>query len=145
LSADQCADVLNRTRLGHLACARLDQPYVVPVHFSFDAAHQCLYGFSGVGQKIEWMRENPKVCVEVEDIEDKNHWTTVLVFGRYEEIGDSAAQADTRTRVLDLLEQRHEWWLPATAKLGTHEAHAAVIYQISIDRLTGRRAARDRS
>ena len=32
------------------------------------------------------MRENPKVCLEVEEIGDKSHWTTVLVIGRYEEI-----------------------------------------------------------
>jgi hypothetical protein len=145
LSADQCTDVLNRTTLGHLACARRDQPYVVPVYFSFDAAHRCLYGFSALGQKVEWMRENPKVCVEVEDIEDKNRWTTVLVFGRFEEIDDSPAHADTRRRVQALLLQRHEWWLPATAKLGSRESHATVIYQISIDRMTGRRASRDRS
>ena len=144
LTADQCADVLSRTTLGHLACTRGDQPYVVPVHFSFDAAHKCLYGFSGVGQKIEWMRENPKVCVEVEDIADKNRWTTVLVFGRFEEIDDSPAQAGTRSRMQALLEARHEWWLPATGKLESREPHAAVVYQISIDRMTGRRASRDR-
>ena len=32
------------------------------------------------------MRENPKVSLEVEEIEDKNSWTTVVVFGRYQEI-----------------------------------------------------------
>ena len=46
----------------------------------------CLYAFSTIGQKIEWMRENPKVCLEVEEIDDQSHWTTVLVIGRYEEI-----------------------------------------------------------
>ena len=35
------------------------------------------------------MRENPKVCLEVEEIDGKDSWTTVVVFGRYEEIHQS--------------------------------------------------------
>jgi nitroimidazol reductase NimA-like FMN-containing flavoprotein (pyridoxamine 5'-phosphate oxidase superfamily) len=44
--------------------------------------NHCLYAFSTIGQKVECMRENPKVCLEIEEIADKNHWTTVLVIGR---------------------------------------------------------------
>ena len=90
------------------------------------------------------MRENPKICVEVEEITDKNRWTTVLVFGRYEEIGDSPEEAETRQRVMDRFQQRPEWWFPAAAKLASRERHAMVIYRIQIDRLTGRRTARER-
>ena len=88
LTVAQCKELLGRASLGRLACARDDQPYIVPIFFSFDARETCLYGFSTAGRKIEWMRGNPKVCVEVEEIADKSHWTTVLVTGRYEEIRD---------------------------------------------------------
>jgi nitroimidazol reductase NimA-like FMN-containing flavoprotein (pyridoxamine 5'-phosphate oxidase superfamily) len=115
----------------------------VPIHFSFDADRKCLYGFSAVGQKVTWMRENPRVCVEVSDISDKNRWMTVLVFGRYEEIQESTEYADTRKRVWDLFQQRSEWWLPAAAKLGGRESAAVVIYQIHVDRLSGRSASRE--
>jgi nitroimidazol reductase NimA-like FMN-containing flavoprotein (pyridoxamine 5'-phosphate oxidase superfamily) len=145
LSTEQCFELLTRTTLGHLACAVGKQPYVVPIHFSCDAERNCLYGFSAVGQKIAWMRENPLVCVEIADIADKNRWTTVLVFGRYEEIQDSPEYAETRQRVWDRFQARREWWLPAAAKLGTRESPAVVIYQIRIDRLTGRSASRDSS
>lgn len=50
---------------------RFDQPYVVPIHLSLDAERSCVYAFSTVGQKILWMRENPQVCLEVEEIRDK--------------------------------------------------------------------------
>ena len=128
-----------------LACAHDDQPYILPIHFSFDAARNCLYAFSTVGQKIAWMRQNPKVCVAVEDVTDKDHWTTVLVFGRYEELTDSPDDAAALKAVIGLFQQRAEWWLPATAKLGTREHHEVVIYRIQIDQLTGRRASRDRA
>ena len=43
----------------------------------------------------------------------------------------------------ELFQQRREWWLPAAAKVGSHEHHEIVIYRIQVSRLTGRRAARD--
>ena len=142
LTAAECEDILKRESLGHLACARDGQPYIVPIHFSFDLRARCMYAFSAVGQKIVWMRENPRVCVEVEDISDKNHWTTVLIFGRYEEIADSSEEAETRQRIWKQFQQRPEWWFPAAAKVSTAERHAVVVYRIRIDRMTGRRAAR---
>ena len=90
LDADTCAEFLSRNYLGRLACALFNQPYIVPIHFSFDADRTCLYAFSVVGQKIQWMRKNPKVCLEVEEIVDKDNWTTVLVFGRYRRNAASA-------------------------------------------------------
>jgi len=89
------------------------------------------------------MRENPKVCREVEDIADKNRWSTVLVFGRYEEISDSPEEAESRRRAWERFQHRPEWWFPAAAKLPSREHHAMVIYRILIDRVTGRRAARN--
>ena len=82
LSREECAEVLSRTDLGRLGCTRFDQPYIVPIHFSFDPDRNCVYAFSTIGQKIEWMRQNPKVCLEVEEIAEKDHWTTVLAIGR---------------------------------------------------------------
>jgi nitroimidazol reductase NimA-like FMN-containing flavoprotein (pyridoxamine 5'-phosphate oxidase superfamily) len=90
------------------------------------------------------MRENPHVCVEVEDVSDRFHWTTLVIFGRYEEITDSPEEGANRQRALKLFEPRAEWWLPGTAKVGPREQHAIVVYRIHIDTMTGRRAARDR-
>ena len=143
-NTEQCLELLKRSTLGHLGCVRDHQPYVVPIHFSFDAERNRLYGFSTVGQKVVWMRENPYVCVEVPEITDKNHWTTVLIFGRYEELRDTPEHADARQRMLNLFQERGEWWLPATAKLGSRESPSVLLYQIHIDRITGRSAARDR-
>jgi hypothetical protein len=141
LTPEQCTDVLTRVTLGRLGCTRRGQPYVVPIHYSFDVEKNCLYCFSTVGQKVAWMRENPKVCVEIEEFTGRDRWTTVLIFGRYEEIGDSPVDAVTRERVWTLFQQRSEWWLPAAARLPSKQPHAMVIYRIVIDRLTGRRAS----
>jgi nitroimidazol reductase NimA-like FMN-containing flavoprotein (pyridoxamine 5'-phosphate oxidase superfamily) len=89
------------------------------------------------------MRENPKVCLEVEEIRDKDHWTTVLVFGRYEEIHHNPEEAEARYRAEQLFLQRREWWLPAAGKVEGRERPEVVVYRIEIDRLTGRRATRE--
>jgi uncharacterized protein len=144
LTPTQCADVLQRTNVGRLGCSKGGQPYVVPVFFSFDRERGCVYSFSTVGQKVLWMRENPLVCLEVDDVENKDQWQTVLIYGRYEEIQDSPEEAEARERAETLFRQRSEWWLPAAAKVGSRERHAVVVYRIHIDRITGRRAARKR-
>jgi nitroimidazol reductase NimA-like FMN-containing flavoprotein (pyridoxamine 5'-phosphate oxidase superfamily) len=141
LTPAQCAEILQRNTLGRLGCSKDGQPYVVPIGFSFDRERACIYSFSAVGQKVLWMRENPLVCLEIDDIQDKNHWQTVVIFGRYEEIQDSP-EAEARQRAEALFHQRQEWWLPAAAKVGSREPHAVVVYRIQIDRMTGRRAAR---
>jgi uncharacterized protein len=142
LSIEECTEYLGRTSVGRLACALYHQPYIVPIHFSFDAERRCLYAFSMLGQKIEWMRKNPRVCLEVDEITSKDHWTTVLVFGRYHEITRAQKDTDEREHVERLFQIRPEWWLPAAGRVPSREHHDMVLYRIEIDRLTGRRAAR---
>jgi len=144
LTRQQCREVLGRAELGRLACSRFDQPYVVPIHFSFDPDSDCIYAFSTVGQKVQWMRENPKVCLEVDEIDDTHSWTTVVVFGRYEEIHQSSEESAARRRAEQLFSARQRWWLPAAAKVEGREHHDVVVCRIQIDRLDGRRTARRR-
>jgi hypothetical protein len=145
LTAAQCREVVSRAHVARLACARSDQPYIVPIAIAFDPSSNCVFGFSAVGKKIDWMRENPKVCLEVDEIEDRFHWTTVLITGRYTEITTAVEHRDMRARALALLDRTTEWWLPGAAKLGEREHHAVVVFQINIDSMTGRRADRDRA
>ena len=143
LTTAQCEEFLTQALIGRLSCAKANQPYIVPVSLYFDSEEKCLYSFSTVGKKIQWMRDNPKVCVEVDDITDQFHWTTVLVTGRYQEIGDLEGERRTRQRVLALFQQRAQWWLPAAARLASGEEHSApVVFRIQIASLSGRRAAR---
>lgn len=143
LSEHDCFEMLGRSTLGRLGCAREDQPYIVPVHFSFDRDRRCVYGFSTIGQKIRWMRDNRKVCLEVEDTADPRHWTTVVVIGEYREIDRTPEDAEARGRAELLLGQRQEWWLPAAGRTPAGEHGEAVVYSIVIDRVTGRRALRN--
>jgi len=145
LTSAECREVLFRSSLARLGCSRADQPYVVPVFCYFDVQEDCLYSFATLGKKIDWMRSNPKVCVEVSEISDQFHWTTVVVIGRYEEISDSPRDALARKRASELFHKRPEWWLPGTSSPASGAPRdTAVVYRVRIDSMTGRRTFRER-
>jgi nitroimidazol reductase NimA-like FMN-containing flavoprotein (pyridoxamine 5'-phosphate oxidase superfamily) len=86
LTHRECLETLTRLQFGRLASSRDNQPYLVPIYSAYHHAH--LYGFATLGQKIEWMRANPRVCIEADEITAPDHWVSVIVQGRYEELLD---------------------------------------------------------
>ena len=83
MAAGECTAVLEHASLGRLGCSYENQPYVVPIHFAYDSGY--LYVFSTFGQKVKWMRANPKVCVQTDHIQNQGEWVSVIVNGQYEE------------------------------------------------------------
>lgn len=144
LTHNQCCEVLDRSELGRLGCSQANQPYIVPIHFSFDVERNCVYAFSALGQKVQWMRANPKVCLEIEEIDGRDSWTTVVVFGRYEEIHHAEEEGEARRRAEQLFRARGQWWLPGAARVPGHDHHDVVVFRIQIEHMTGRRTLRGR-
>jgi uncharacterized protein len=144
MNSKACRELLARLGTGRLACARNSQPYVVPIDFAYEADH--LYGFSTVGQKIEWMRENPLVCVEAGEVGAHNQWATVVALGRYEELPDNPEYAEARRRAQSVLERRSLWWqtgYAASQLRGGPKPAEPVFYCIHIEEISGHRAAPD--
>jgi len=141
LSREECLALLAESRLSRLACVHDDQPYIVPAYLAYDAeAHgePSLYGVTTRGTKVEWMRSNPRVCVEVDHVLDFDQWVSVVVLGRYEELVDAPREevdispayeqqqalrrhsaADDpgnnpeRHRAFQILQSHAMWWEPA--------------------------------
>ena len=83
---------LTKEQFGRLGCHRDGSTYVVPISYVYDGT--CLLGQTTLGLKIEMMRANPEVCVEVDEIKDLTNWQSVIVKGRFEElIGIDAVNA----------------------------------------------------
>ena len=140
LARQESLDVLASMQLGRLACAQGMQPYIVPFYFAYQ--NNCLYSFSLPGQKIDWMRANPSVCVEADHMR-REEWSTVVVFGRYLELSDTAEMRSERALALELLQQRAEWWEPGSVRMtqgGTPPALVPIFFRINIVQITGRRA-----
>jgi nitroimidazol reductase NimA-like FMN-containing flavoprotein (pyridoxamine 5'-phosphate oxidase superfamily) len=140
LTKENCIEFLKGQRVGRLACSNDNQPYIVPLFFVFDGIGH-IYVFSTVGQKIKWMRENPQVCFEVEDIENQNNWTTIVIFGYFEELPDQPQFYESRRLAHKLLSKYPMWWQPAFAaeakRAGTNKE--SVYFRIKIEKLTGNR------
>lgn len=143
LTRQASVELLKRTRMGRLACAHEGQPYITPVNYAYDDNY--LYSFSAVGQKITWMRANPLVCVEVEEVTTSQDWATVIVLGTYEELPDNPVHDMHRKHAYDLLQRRPLWWEPGTTPALEERAHAAhfTFFRIYIDQVSGRRAVPD--
>ncbi len=173
MSRDECLEVLAGARLARLACAKDGQPYIVPVYVAFErpsGGEPRFYGFTTPGQKVEWMRANPLVCVEFDDVAASDRWVSIVIMGRYEELpdtigkegerlrapeaseagGDSGDDAprrlDERLWAYDVLQTQAEWWQPgSTAHARPAESGRLpyIYYRVSIDRITGHRAIPD--
>lgn len=139
MTEDECRLTLPELTLGRLACAQAGgQPYVVPVYLSFHCNY--LYGFSSEGKKIECMRANPLVCVEIDDVKGVDEWMTLIIFGTYEELPDTGQYETTRLLAHELLQKRAMWWQPAWVPVNNAKqamTFIPVFYRIRIDRITG--------
>ena len=140
----ECRQALEQATVGRLACARDNQPYVVPIYFALHREH--VYAFTTLGQKIEWMRANPRVCLEIDNRIGHDQWQSVVVFGEYEELPDLPEYEAARTKALELLQKRAMWWQPAyigAAHRDLPHSEKPIFYRISIERMTGHRATPD--
>ena len=136
-------ELLSRAHLGRLACTQGLQPYVTPFYFVYD--NHCLYGFSTVGQKIQWMRVNPLVSVQTDEIVNQEQWQSVVASGRYEELPDTPDWAIERSTASALFQRNAVWWEPGIAKttLKTGERlMLPVVFRIHLTRITGHRGDR---
>jgi len=144
LRSGECYELLARLGFGRLACARDNQPYIVPIYFAYEPER--LYGFGTLGQKIEWMRSNPLVAVEADEVKSHIEWISVVVRGRYEEFPDRAEYADRRQHAQSVLEKRSLWWqtgLASAQARGSFNPDLPVFYCIHIDEISGHRAMPD--
>ena len=139
LTEQECIGVLRTAQAGHLACAKDGQPYVVPVTVAFDDRR--IYSFSLPGQKVDWMRQNPKVCVQTEDFGPGRAWKTVVVQGTYEELPDRLGTKREREHAWSLLSRHPNWWEPGGLKPVTAAVPPQhLFYRINIETMSGRQA-----
>jgi nitroimidazol reductase NimA-like FMN-containing flavoprotein (pyridoxamine 5'-phosphate oxidase superfamily) len=137
LKQEDCIALLRKATIARLGCSVHDQPYVVPVFVAYENEH--LYVFATYGKKIEWMRENPKVCVQVDDVSSPTEWTSVLVNGTYQELAEPQF-TEERAHARQVLESRHDWWLNAVAerRLTTSDvAVTPIFFRIRITEIHG--------
>lgn len=130
--------MLLRCRFGHLACARDGRPYIVPMHYSYDA--EDLYFITTEGMKTEFIAANPEVCFQVEEVTDGRNWRSVMVTGRAEKI----TRPDELERAMQLITENNPTLTPAINRTELDawgRSNSVAIYRLRPEIIDGRRTA----
>jgi uncharacterized protein len=99
LSRDEIEAFLRTQRIARLGCHADGVTYVVPLIYAYD--EEAVVAVTTEGRKTAMLRENPRVCVEVDeyDADGKGSWRSVIAYGTYEELsGDAIEPALTLMR-----------------------------------------------
>lgn len=132
LSDDEARKLFQVARVARLGCIVNGEPYVVPINFHFE--DNCLYSHSLPGLKISGLREHPRACVQVDDIESDLRWRSAIAYGNFEEIAKSFERADVLSKLL----KEFPMLTPVESAIAIDAAApAVVVFRIRIDRLTG--------
>lgn len=135
LSQEEALKLLGEQKTARLGCILgSGEPYVVPVNYFFK--DDSFYVHSLFGLKIEALRDNPKACLQVDDIRDIYSWRSVVAFGEFEEISTEPERA----AILKELFAHFEKLTPVEAMRQTGEiSDETILFRIRLRHLTGRK------
>lgn len=132
LHEDEARALLSASRIGHLGCVDDGEPYVVPINYLLDEGS--IYSHSLPGRKIDAMKAHPRVCLQVDQIDDDFHWRSVIAYGKFEELGG----AEERRLLLEKLLARFPKLTPVESLIVQDAAATdSVVFRIVVDRITG--------
>lgn len=142
LSPSQTEEILSRHYYGHLACHNGDDLYLVPITYVYDS--NALYAYTQEGKKIEMMRKNPKVCVQVEEIHPDGSWESVILWGTFQEIKERSEAQAACVMLADSFAiydaKAHPMISPLIRDISSldWEKNAPVVYKIIVETSSGR-------
>lgn len=130
LSGEEALALLREKHLARLGCVSDGGPYVVPVNYACDDVSIIVHSLPG--RKIDAMRADPRVCVQADEIKDQFNWSSVIAFGRYEEIARGAARELALERLLAAFPA-----LTPVESVGARDGREPVVFRVLIERVTG--------
>jgi len=136
LSHGEIEEFLLGQRIARLGCHADGVTYVVPLIYAYEDG--AVVAVTTEGRKTAMLRENPRVCVEVDeyDADGKGSWRSVIAHGTYEELAGEAIEP-----ALALLRKRFARTSGRTAEprpLGPN----VVVLRIPLDEIAGRSVER---
>ena len=92
LSPAEIDEFLRGQRIARLGCHAGGATYVVPLIYGYEDG--AVVAVTTEGRKTAMLRENPRVCVEVDDYDadGKGSWRSVIAYGTYEELSGDAVE-----------------------------------------------------
>ncbi|MDA1209380.1 MAG: pyridoxamine 5'-phosphate oxidase family protein [bacterium] len=139
LSPEEALGLLASHAYAHLGCSNDGKPYVVPT--SYCLIENAICGYTYEGFKVDTLRKNPNICIQVEELEDASHWKSVIAYGTYKELeGDE--QIETIKFLIRIFENRNEY-IPfkedGTSKQKRDEGNELVVWKMTPEEITGKK------
>jgi hypothetical protein len=132
LSDEDARQLFHDAKVVRLGCIVNGEPYVVPINYLLEGDY--LYSHSLYGLKIAGLRENPRACVQVDEIESDLHWKSAMAFGKFEEITKSRERADILTKLL----RKFPMLTPVESAIASDgSSQEVIVFKIKIERITG--------
>ncbi len=141
LNSSEIDELLASGQIARLGCLGNGRVYVVPISYVYDGSY--IYGRTKEGMKVDFLRKNPEVCIEVEDITSMASWKTVIGWGKFEELTDPEARSEAlkklSSRVIpgassETMRFTDDWPF-SPPDINTIEG---VVYRIRLEEKTGR-------
>ncbi|MDA8301308.1 MAG: pyridoxamine 5'-phosphate oxidase family protein [Actinomycetota bacterium] len=138
MGSPEAEQFLRSQVVGRVGCHVDGVTYVVPVIYAWDSG--CAYVYSVEGQKVRMMRENPKVCFEVDEYQAGGGWRSAIVQGTYEEL--SGEDASFTLRLLAERFARRTGDGEGGGQRPRGEGRVPVAFRIRAEEVTGRKVDR---
>ena len=140
LNTREIEELVSRQFIGRIGCHTNEVTYVVPVSYAYDGTY--VYGRTFEGMKIKMMRSNPKVCFEVDNTKNLANWQSVIAWGEFEEIKDTAERAKAlqklQDRVLPIISSETMHITPQWPFSEDMDNIEGIFYRIRLTKKTGR-------
>ena len=141
LNEQEIEEVLTDNVWGHLGCNDGFNTYVYPTNYIYDGRYILCH--SQVGSKVVMMRNNTRICFQVDEVENHKNWRSVMVHGDYQELTDereryAAMKAFLDRRLFVKISSDHVDPAQLDKQLELMKASRPAIYRIVIDEKTGR-------
>ena len=135
LSSEDSIKLLANGKYAHLACQADGELYLVPITYIFDDNY--IYCHSSPGKKIELMRKNPNICIQVEEKKDSLCWESVITWGKFEELKGAEATKVAKQLIKKFGETGLRDSDSLESQLST-QLEMAILFRMKIDKITGR-------
>jgi len=143
LETKECIELLNNNYIGHLAFISHKEPYVLPITYYYNQENNTIIAYSSEGHKVEAMRKNDMVSLEVEEIKSVNNWRSVHLHGTFEELQGIDAKyllhkfTQNVKKKITQKEGSHPKFIGEfSSKLS--EQGIPIVYRININEITGK-------
>lgn len=142
LSPQDIKILLKSHYTGHLACVDEAGPYVVPFTYYYDEESHSLVSYTAEGRKVDALRQDPRVAVNISDIKALNRWQSVVIEGEFEELSGMEAVAAIKLLITRLKAQINEAGNEKVEEIAdmspAKEVANKVVYRIAIKEVNGR-------